>query len=68
MEKVPMIYTSKGNLPIADLQERVVWIETDIDTVCNWEYWLGDECVFRKCSNRLKNGAVSLSAIGDLNG
>ena len=50
MNEQPMIHTSKGNLPVADLREAVVWTQNDTEVVCNIEHWLGDECVRRQCN------------------
>lgn len=44
----PLIYTSRGNLPVADLREAVVWTQNENEIVCAVEHWLGDECVRRQ--------------------
>ena len=42
------IYTSRGNLPVADLREAVVWTQNENEIICAVEHWLGDECVRRQ--------------------
>jgi len=44
----PLIYTSRGNLPVADLREAVVWTQNENEIICAVEHWLGDECVRRQ--------------------
>jgi len=61
MSDVPMIYTSKGNLPLADLVEKVVWVDNDEETVCNHEHWLGEECVKRAVHIYKRKGLETLS-------
>ncbi len=43
-----LIYTNRGNLPISDLREAVVWTQNDDEIVCAVEHWLGEECVRRQ--------------------
>ena len=43
----PLIYTSKGNLPIASLRHKTVRQDKGKNIVFAEEYWLGDECVKR---------------------
>ncbi len=60
----PMIHTSKGNLPIADLERRVTWTD-DVDTItCCPELWLGDECVKREVHILQRKGFEALGASG----
>ena len=42
---IPLIYTSKGNLPEADLRFEPVWEVTDDYTKFVARYWLGEEIV-----------------------
>ncbi len=44
----PLIHTSRGNLPVSDLREAVVWTQNDSEIVCAVEHWAGDECVRRQ--------------------
>lgn len=50
----PLIYTSKGNLPIASLQYRHEWTETENETVFVEEYRLDGEIVKRSVHAKLK--------------
>ncbi len=45
MSDVPLIYTSKGNLPEADLRFEPMWEETPDYVKFIARYWLGDEIV-----------------------
>ena len=60
----PLIYTSKGNLPIASLEERVIWTDDENDVTCSVEYSLDGECVRRQCNVYVKKGSSVLGKIG----
>jgi len=45
MDDVPLIYTSKGNLPEASLRFEPIWVDTPAFTKFIARYWLGDEIV-----------------------
>ena len=55
----PLIYTSKGNLPIANLQYRQGWFESESEISFVEEYWLGEEVVKRSVHTKLKRGLDS---------
>jgi hypothetical protein len=55
----PLIYTSKGNLPIANLLYRHGWFESDSEISFIEEYWLGEEMVKRSVHTKLKHGLDS---------
>jgi hypothetical protein len=55
----PLIYTSKGNLPIANLQYRQGWFESESEISFVEEYWLGEEIVKRSVHTKLKRGLDS---------
>jgi len=55
----PLIYTSKGNLPIANLLYRQGWFESDSEISFIEEYWLGEEIVKRNVHTKLKRGLDS---------
>lgn len=55
----PLIYTSKGNLPIASLEYRHGWFESETDITFVEEYWLGEELVKRNVHAKLKKGLDS---------
>jgi hypothetical protein len=44
----PLLYTSKGNLPVASLREAVVWTQNEDEIICAVEHWLDTECVRRQ--------------------
>jgi len=62
----PLIYTTKGNLPIAGLDQRVVWTDGPEETVCASELWQGDECVRREVHIYKRTGLGVLGSIGGI--
>jgi hypothetical protein len=60
MNDVPLIFTTKGNLPVADLTYKHEWQEDDNSIMLIEEYYLGDELVRRNVHARLKQGLQSL--------
>ena len=58
-----MIYTSKGNLPVSELEERVLWTDSTDETVCTIEHWHNGECVRRQPNVYVRKG-VETSALG----
>lgn len=52
----PLIYTTKGNLPIESLQYRHQWLEDDVAITFVEEYYLDGELVKRNSHARLKKG------------
>lgn len=62
--EIPLIWTSKGNLPVTDLEERVVWTDNPDETILAHEHWLGDECVKRSVHVYKRTGVETLSQIG----
>lgn len=56
MDDEPLIYTSKGNLPISSLTYRHEWIEDDVAITFAEEYRLDGELVKRSAHSRLKKG------------
>ena len=57
----PMIFTSKGNLPLVELREAVVWTDNPDETICAVEHWLGDECVRRQVNVFKRIGLETLA-------
>lgn len=49
MSDVPLIYTSKGNLPLESLAYSTQWEDTDTYTKLIETYRLGDEIVKQSC-------------------
>ncbi len=64
----PLIWTSKGNLPIASLTYRHEWIDNENETTLVEEYRLGDEIVKRSVHVHLKKGVAALAGIGKIGG
>jgi len=62
----PMIYTTKGNLPIASLDQRVAWTDNADETICASELWQGDECVRREVHIYKRTGLSTLGSIGGI--
>jgi len=60
----PLIYTTKGNLPISELDQRVVWTDNADETICASELWLSDECVRREVHIYKRTGLSTLGSIG----
>ena len=52
----PLIYTSKGNLPISSLTYKHEWFEDDVAITFAEEYRLDGELVKRSAHSRLKKG------------
>lgn len=67
MNDEPLIYTAKGNLPLASIRENVVWVDNEQETTCVVEHWLGEECVKRAIHIYYRKGQVA-SCLGGLNG
>jgi len=62
-DAVPMIWTSKGNLPLTGLAYKHEWIDNDNETVLVEEYCLDGELVKRAVHVKLKQAGVVASAI-----
>ena len=57
----PLIWTTKGNLPVADLQHSVHWEETDDYTKVIETYTLDGEVVKQSAHIRIKEGASTIA-------
>ena len=66
MTDEPLIYTSKGNLPVKDLEYRHGWVDNDVETRLVQEWLLGDEVVKRSEHIFLKNGIQCKTEIAKL--
>jgi hypothetical protein len=60
---VPMIWTSKGNLPEASLTYKHEWIDNDNETILAEEHYLDGELVKRAVHVKLKQAGVVATAI-----
>ena len=67
MTDTPLIYTSRGNLPVADLAYSTAWEDTAMSTVFIEEYRLGDEVVKRSVHALSKTGIAGASVAGGTN-
>jgi hypothetical protein len=56
MTDEPLVYTTKGNLPISSLEYRHEWIEDEVAITFAEEYRLNGEIVKRSAHSRLKKG------------
>ncbi len=52
----PLVHTTKGNVPLSQLQYRHSWEEDDVAISFIEEYRMGDELVRRNVHSRLKKG------------
>ena len=43
--ETPLIWTTKGNLPVADLEYKTAWIDHEDYLSFSEQYFLGDELV-----------------------
>lgn len=53
----PLIWTTKGNLPVEDLKLHHFWIDNDNETTYVEEWYLGEELVKRNVAVMLKKPA-----------
>lgn len=56
MDDIPLIYTSKGNLPISSLEYSHQWLEDQDTIVFVEEYKLNGEVVKRNAHHKMKRG------------
>lgn len=67
MNEMPMIHTSKGNLPVELLIQKVTWHDDEINTIFTESYYFGDELVKQSVHVMAKAGneaSIIASAIG----
>lgn len=58
----PLIFTSKGNLPLADLRQEVAWDVSNDKIIFTESYFLGDECVKQSSHVKFLTG-VAMSGV-----
>lgn len=56
MNEEPLIYTNKGNVPVASLVYKHYWLEDEQSIVFVEEYSLNDEVVRRSVHKKMKLG------------
>lgn len=66
VDEVPLIWTTKGNLPVAGLEYRYAWLDNEVETTFIEEYWLGTEMVKRSVHTRLKQAAEAIPEAASL--
>jgi hypothetical protein len=62
----PLIWTTKGNLPVSSLAYQHGWQDSEDATVFWEEYRLGDEIVKRNVHAMSKRGVAGESAVNGL--
>lgn len=62
MSGTPLIWTTKGNLPLAQLRQEIVWRETEHLVVFSERYYLGDELVKEQSHIKVLTGATAEGA------
>lgn len=63
-DEIPLIWTTKGNLPVASLQYHHSWTETSDEISFVEEYSLDGEVVKRNVHVYLKKGLTVQSEVG----
>lgn len=70
--EVPLMYTSKGNLPLSALEERVNWKfikdreERVTEVNCVIEHWHAGACVRRQCNVYMTQGPEAVGSISNV--
>lgn len=64
MTDTPMIWTSKGNMPLSVLQPDAKWTINENEIVCAAEMWYEGECVRREVHVYKLRGEGVVSAGG----
>lgn len=64
MADIPLIWTTKGNVPVDSLRYRHQWIDTADETTFVEEYLDGEEIVKRNVHVFLKKGLSATSVVG----
>lgn len=60
----PLIYTTRGNLPVAQLEQRDVWTVNDDEVILASESWFEGECVRRQVHIKKLRGESALVEAG----
>jgi hypothetical protein len=66
MPAIPLIWTTEGNLPLADLIQTVIWTENEGEIVCAVAHWLGEKCVRQEAHILKKTGLAMAGAVGEI--
>ena len=62
----PLVWTTRGNVPVAATEERVVWTDNAEETICAHEHWMDGECVKRSVHIYKRKGLEVLGQIRNL--
>lgn len=60
----PLIFTSQGNMPIAELRHDTEWRVSDANIIFIERYWLGDKVVKESTHIKILTGAAAIGAAG----
>jgi hypothetical protein len=63
---VPLIWTTKGNLPVSDLRRETEWRVSEKVFVFIERYYLGDELVKESSHVKLLDGAEMNAGVGKI--
>jgi len=66
MTEEPLIYTTRGNMPISGLTYRHEWQEDDNAIVFIEQYYLGDELVKSSSHVKIKKGLDLLNETSEI--
>lgn len=54
----PLIFTTKGNLPLAGLRQEVTWDISEDKIIFTESYFLGEECVKKSAHVKFLTGVA----------
>jgi len=60
----PLIWTTKGNIPLAGLRHDTEWRVSPEQVIFIERYWLGDEVVKESTHVNILTGAAAIGAAG----
>ena len=63
---IPLIYTTKGNLPVADLEHRIEWRVTPENIIFIESYLLAGELVKQSSHVHILVGAAAIGDAADI--
>lgn len=64
MNTEPLIWTTKGNLPVASLRHDTEWRVSEERIIFVERYWLGEEVVKESTHVNILKGAAAIGAAG----
>lgn len=66
MSEIPLIFTTKGNIPVSELKQDVEWRFNAGCIVFIERYFLGDEMVKESSHAKLLSGVAAIGATGKI--